>query len=119
MIIGLPDEPPLTRGSQIALDLVLSGGSYFTVRELLQIISLWSLGNLNSYFWDSTNWLDVSLIVLIFYYGILMATGSPGFGDESFRTGVAFTKGILWIAFISFLKSTLVDFAVFVGTCVK
>ena len=34
---------------------------------------------------------------------------------SAFRTGVAFTKGVLWISFISFLKSTLVEFSVFVG----
>jgi hypothetical protein len=35
--------------------------------------------------------------------------------DGTFRTGVTFTQGILWVAIIVFLKSTLVDFAVFVG----
>jgi len=34
---------------------------------------------------------------------------------ESFRTGTALTKGVLWTAVIFFLKSTQVDFAVFLN----
>lgn len=90
------------------------GGAYFLLRELVQIISLWSLGTFKSWFFDSTNWLDMLLIVLVFYFTSAMLDGDQG-SDDTFRTGVAFTKGILWCAVISFLKSTLVDFAVFVG----
>mmetsp|Transcript_12589 Transcript_12589/g.19155 ORF Transcript_12589/g.19155 Transcript_12589/m.19155 type:complete len:867 (-) Transcript_12589:550-3150(-) len=93
---------------------ILLGGSYFMIRELVQVISLWSLGAVQSWLFDTTNWLDMCLIVLVFYYGSAMINDDIG-SDESFRSGVAFTKGILWCAVISFLKSTLVDFAVFVG----
>jgi hypothetical protein len=90
------------------------GAGYFLARELIQIISLWSLGSLSSWFFDATNWLDMSVITLVSYYAILM-TGIAPLGNSEFRSGVAFTKGVLWMAVISFLKSTLVDFAVFVG----
>ena len=97
-----------------ALIVLFIGASYFLLRELIQIISLWSLGSLSSWFFDTTNWLDMSVITLVFYYAIIM-TGFNGIGRDQFRTGVAFTEGVLWMAVIYFLKSTLVDFAVFVG----
>jgi hypothetical protein len=104
---------PLDTGT--ALSLLYIGASYFLVRELVQIISLWSLGSLSAWFWDPTNWLDMSVIILVFYYAVCMTDDSLGISDEAFRTGLAFTKGVLWISFISFLKSTLVEFSVFVG----
>jgi ankyrin repeat protein len=90
------------------------GAGYFLGRELIQIISLISLGSFSSWFADATNWLDMAVITMVLYYAILM-TGLAPIGESEFRSGVAFTKGVLWMAVISFLKSTLVDFAVFVG----
>jgi hypothetical protein len=103
------------KNPEYALALVFIGGAYFLTRELVQIISLWSLGGLSAWFWDSTNWLDVSLVILVFYYAVQMTTGGYAISNDAFRTGVAFTKGMLWINFIYFLKSTLVEFSVFVG----
>jgi hypothetical protein len=57
----------------------------------------------------------MSVIILVFYYAVCMTDDTLGISDEAFRTGLAFTKGVLWISFISFLKSTLVEFSVFVG----
>lgn len=97
------------------LAVLFIGGSYFLLRELVQMISLWSLGTFTSWFTDLSNWLDVTVIFLVFYYSALMKDGTAGVSNDMFRSGVAFTKGVLWCAVISFLKSTLVDFAVFVG----
>ena len=44
-----------------------------------------------------------------------MTNDEWGISNQAFRYGVAFTQGVLWCAVIYFLKSTLVDFAVFVG----
>lgn len=111
------DNPPTSTPSDSIVPLIILfvGGTYFLLRELVQIISLWSLGSVSSWFYDPTNWLDMAVIVLVYYYSILMTNTSWGVSDDSFRTGVALTKGILWCAVIYFLKSTLVDFAVFVG----
>jgi hypothetical protein len=49
----------------------------------------------------------------------MIAFGTPDFGshgDESFRTGVAFTIGALWLIVINFLKSTMLEFSVFYET---
>lgn len=97
------------------LVMLFIGATYFLLRELVQIISLWSLGSVSSWFYDPTNWLDMTVIVLVYYYSILMTNPDFGVSHQSFRSGVAFTKGVLWCAVIYFLKSTLVDFAVFVG----
>ena len=111
------------------LIMLYIGASYFLIRELIQVIALCSLGALTSWFYDTTNWLDMAVITLVFYYSIIMSNPDPdpnaawGLGqtegsDEpgsAFRAGVAFTKGVLWLAVIYFLKSTQVDFAVFLG----
>jgi hypothetical protein len=97
------------------LVITFIGATYFMCRELVQIISLWSLGSTSGWFCDPTNWLDITVIVLVYYYSTLMTNPEFGISDQSFRSGVAFTKGVLWCAVIYFLKSTLVDFAVFVG----
>jgi len=100
----------------VPLIILFISGTYFLLRELVQIISLWSLGSVSSWFYDPTNWLDMSVIVLVYYYSIVMTSYDLGSDDlDVFRSGAAFTKGILWCAVIYFLKSTLVDFAVFVG----
>lgn len=112
---------------KVQLYLLLLGASYFLFREAMQIAALWSLGAVSSWFYDTTNWLDLAVILLVFYYSILMQIivnnvmegeelkESPGVNRESFRAGCAFTKGVLWMAVIFFLKSTSVDFAVFLG----
>lgn len=99
--------------TQGALVILFVGAAYFLMREFVQILSLMSLGSLSSWWVDPANWLDISVIILVTYYGSLMVSGD--FRGSTFRSGVAFTKGILWLAVINFLKSTLVDFAVFVG----
>lgn len=102
-----------------ALFLLYIGASYFLLRELIQVVALWSAGSIASWFSDTTNWLDMAVIILTFYYSVWMTLGSTedetGLGVDTFRAGCAFTKGVLWMAVIYFLKSTQVDFAVFLG----
>lgn len=96
------------------LFLIFVAGAYFLLRELVQIVSLATLGNVGSYFGDMGNWLDVARILLIFYFGGVMFASSP-MSNDAFRSGTAITKGILWMSVISFLKSTQVEFSVFVS----
>jgi hypothetical protein len=111
--IQLGDPGAYENTTQGALVILFCGAAYFLMREFVQILSLMSLGSLSSWWVDPANWLDISVIILVTYYGSLMV--SEDFRGTTFRSGVAFTKGILWLAVINFLKSTLVDFAVFVG----
>eukprot|EP00934_Nitzschia_sp_Nitz4_P004966 Nitzschia sp. Nitz4//scaffold54_size114964//41440//44056//NITZ4_003846-RA/size114964-augustus-gene-0.18-mRNA-1//-1//CDS//3329554336//4956//frame0 len=110
-------NPPDEKDVFGALILLFLGAFYFLARELIQVVALWSLGSLSSWFYDTTNWLDMAVITLVSYYAILMASGDVewGIGKDQFRAGCAFTKGVLWTAVIYFLKSTQVDFAVFLG----
>ena len=98
--------------------------AYFFLRELIQVIASLALGIFGSWLYDTTNWLDVLVIVLVTYYTTAMTLGDPQefkneMGDYDdlggFRTGTALTKGILWMAVVFFLKSTQVDFAVFLN----
>ena len=54
----------------------------------------------------------MAAIVLVYFYSIHIINTTWLISDNSFRSGVAFTKGILCCGMIYFLKSTLVDFAV-------
>lgn len=116
-----PDGPFPTA----ALALMYVGASYFLLRELIQVVALMSLGAVTSWFYDTTNWLDMAVISTVFYYSILITLivknqDDPGVVDlginmQSFRAGIATGKAILWLAVIYFLKSISVDFAVFLG----
>ena len=97
-----------------SLFVVFLGATYFLMREVVQFVSLMSLGKLHNWYTDPANYLDLSVITLVFYYGVTMLSDG-GMSDVSFRSGAAFTQGALWAAIIVYLKSTLVDFAVFVG----
>jgi len=101
--------------SKIPLYLQFAGGAYFLAREMAQVISMIALGIFRKWLLDVTNWLDMVVIFLVFMYGVLMTDPNLGISDEFFRGGVAATQGVLWGAVIIYLKSTLVDFAVFVG----
>jgi len=110
------------------------GATYFLIRETLQLISMISLGAFQSWFLNAMNWFDIIIIGFVFHYcGVMWRRKNElddlgeeimlnDFGkceedsDRDFRTGAALTLGTLWIAFIYFLKSTFLDFAVFVET---
>ena len=89
------------------------GASYFTVREIIQIISLVSLKSFNIYLYDRSNAVNVFFVFLVFFWTVRMNTGS---GDrDSFRVGAAVSTTILWVKLLAYLRNMLIDFAVFVG----
>mmetsp|Transcript_31180 Transcript_31180/g.70515 ORF Transcript_31180/g.70515 Transcript_31180/m.70515 type:complete len:884 (-) Transcript_31180:72-2723(-) len=98
-----------------AIIVILIGGTYFLLRELIQVISLVALGNVSSWVWDMENWLDVMLIFLMFYFSAVMLSMTPLLSPDAFRNGTAITKGIMWMGVISYLKSVQVEFSVFVS----
>lgn len=113
--IDLLYEKDAENTTQIQLFFLFVGATYFLLRELIQIASLVSLGSFMSWFMDFTNWLDVGVIFLVYYYSVLMTNMEWTITNGSFRSGAAFTQGILYVDVIVFLKSTYVDFAVFVN----
>lgn len=106
---------PYPETSTILIIFTMVCGAYFLFREVVQIVSLLALGNFSAWIWDMGNWLDVCVILLVFFFCSIMLTGEPIQSEEVFRSGVAITKGILWMSVISFLKSTQVEFSVFVS----
>ena len=110
------DDEVVEDDTQLAVILLIGGASYFLLREIVQIVSLISLGSFNSYLTDPTNLLDIAVITMVYYFAYIMFGGNdPYLSNEAFRTGCAFTQGILYVDVIVYLKSTYVDFAVFVG----
>lgn len=91
------------------------GAGYFFTRELVQVLSLISLGGLRTWFTDPTNYLDVAVIFSVTYNAIMMENPDFGVSTPSFQSYCVFTKAILWLAVIYYLKSINVQFAVFVG----
>jgi len=98
-----------------AIIVIVVGGTYFLLRELIQVISLVALGNISSWIWDMGNWLDVALIFLMFYFSAVMLSLAPLLSPDAFRNGAAITKGIMWAGVIFYLKSVQVEFSVFVS----
>ena len=86
---------------------------YFSVREIVQALSLASLGLFNTYVSDPSNGLDIIYILLVLFWTIVMNTG--GLPTAAFQTGAALSMAIFWVMILSFLQSILVGFAVFVG----
>ncbi|KAL7482382.1 hypothetical protein ACHAW6_008048 [Cyclotella cf. meneghiniana] len=114
-LFTIGDENVHPPASTATVALMLMCGAYFLLREVVQIVSLVALGNFSAWLWDLGNSLDVAVILLVFFFGSIMLTGEPLVSDEAFRNGAAITKGILWMSVISFLKSTQVEFSVFVS----
>ena len=89
------------------------GALYFFVREVVQLLSCLYLGILSTWVSDMTNWLDVVFIFFVFFWAFVINIGSMDL--ESFRTGTAVSLFVMWMKFLNFLTSLLVEFAVFVS----
>ena len=126
----LADSPQVYNNINSPLVMLYVTAAYFFLREVIQVIASLALSAFGSWLYDTTNWLDVLVIALVTHYTNVMTLGGQYEslsdslngaendnvdGLEGFRTGTALTKGVLWTAVIFFLKSTQVDFAVFLG----
>lgn len=89
------------------------GAFYFLTREITQFISVKEQTSVTAYIGDPENFLNLTFVFLISYYSVLMNTGWGN--DERFQIGCAFTIGISWLQVLAYLKSILIDFAVFVS----
>jgi len=100
------------------LAVLYIGASYFLSREIIQMWSLVFQRQLKTWFFDMSNYLDILSSLLVFFWTFEMQTNIFSEYEninDYFRVGTAITTGILWMLVLSFLKSTLIDFAVFVG----
>lgn len=84
------------------------------MREILDVISMFSLGTPQLWFFNLTSWLVILVIGLIYYYcGAMIRRKEEMDLDDNFRTGAVLTLGVLWIASINFMRKSSLDFALF------
>lgn len=113
----------------VNLAVLFVSAFWILVHEILQIVSLLALG-LKTYFLDFTNYLDVAGVLLGFLFladmmnefGFIGGPRCKGNDDQCeidnlnrFRWVASIVLLLFWYSFLSFLKSTFIDFAVFVG----
>jgi len=77
-------------------------------------MSLVGLGLFKTWLYDSGNWLDVLAVTLVVYWTIQIHSGVVP-DEPAFRAGAAFSLAVFWMSMLYFLKSTIIDFAVFIG----
>ncbi len=86
--------------------------TYFFVREIMQMLSLASMGQFNTWLSNFENWLDTLYIFLVMFWSVVMALEELPL--EVFQPAAALSLAIFWIMILSFLRSMNVAFAVFV-----
>mmetsp|Transcript_36082 Transcript_36082/g.85994 ORF Transcript_36082/g.85994 Transcript_36082/m.85994 type:complete len:799 (+) Transcript_36082:146-2542(+) len=105
--------PDARNVSGALLSPLFIGSVYFFFREVTQMISVRQQTTVIKYLTEPENALNLSFVFLNMYYTILMSTGAGD--DNSFRTGCAFTLGVSYLQVLAYLKSILIEFAVFVS----
>ena len=109
----LNDTDALRSVSPALLSPLYIGAVHFLRREITQMISVRQQGSLLLYVLEPENALNLSFVFLVMYHTVLMHTGM---GDDArFRTGAAFALGTCYLQVLAYLKSILIDFAVFVS----
>ena len=89
------------------------GASYFFLREIINILSLLSLGAIKSWVYDPSSLVNVLYVFVIYFWTSHMTNGS--LNNDAFRTGTAVCIIFIETKFLSYLRNMLTDFAVFAG----
>mmetsp|Transcript_21837 Transcript_21837/g.31624 ORF Transcript_21837/g.31624 Transcript_21837/m.31624 type:complete len:782 (+) Transcript_21837:125-2470(+) len=89
------------------------GAISFTVWELVQILSLKSLGLFNTWLSSSENYIDVVFILIILATTIVMNTGAMELDEFRIFASVSFIVIIGNVVY--FLRSIAIDFAIFIN----
>jgi len=108
-----------TEGYDEYLLCMFIGAGYFALRELIQILSLITLDNFSAWYTDIGNFFDLALIGVTLGAATYMKLNEGYVGDDedttSIQTFFAVVTLFMWMSVLIFLKSTYIDFAVFVG----
>lgn len=105
--------------TNVTIIICFIGTTYFLCRKIAHFVSTMNLGSFRSWLFDLANWFDIAVVSLLYFYCVQMKQRELKDDeialseDYNFRTGVAITGATLWITGVSFLKSTMLDFAVF------
>uniref|UniRef100_A0A7S4MNM5 Ion transport domain-containing protein n=1 Tax=Odontella aurita TaxID=265563 RepID=A0A7S4MNM5_9STRA len=89
------------------------GAAYLILRQITQASSLSAARLFKAWFWYPWNWLNIANICLVFSSATVMHKGT-GEG-EHIRGLLIATGGILWLQLAAFLRTTRLEFAVFVS----
>uniref|UniRef100_A0A7S1ZZQ5 Ion transport domain-containing protein n=1 Tax=Ditylum brightwellii TaxID=49249 RepID=A0A7S1ZZQ5_9STRA len=95
------------------LSVLYIGAIYFTIWEILQMLSLHSLGLFNTWLSSSENYIDVVFILIILATTIVMNTGAMELDDFRIFASVSFIVIIGNVVY--FLRSIQIDFAIFIN----
>lgn len=89
------------------------GATYFFLREVINFLSLLSMGALRSWAYEPSSWLNLLYVLVIYFWTFTMTFGflSP----VEFRTGASLSTIFIWTKFLSYLRNMMIDFAVFAG----
>ena len=87
------------------------GAFYFLVREIVQGISLVSLGAFRIYIQDVSNWINILYIGLLVMWATLIMFG--GSSNLFFRSGTSLSVLILFLNLLAYLRNVYIDFAIF------
>merc|ERR1719253_1861161 len=95
------------------LVMLYLSASWFLFREILQASSLMTMGLISTWITDPDNWLDLVYISIIYTWTSVMAT--QALDDVFFQRCSAILVLVYTWKLLSFLKSILFGFAVFIG----
>ena len=105
-----PEDPSI----EMKLLYPLYGGvSYFLLREIINFLSLLSLGALRSWAIEPGTWLNILYVVLVYFWTYQMRMGT--LDNNVFRYGAAISFVVLWTKFLAYLRNMMIEFAVFIG----
>lgn len=99
--------------------VVITGGIYYFIREVMQAYSFYSIGYFTTWLSDPTEHLDILCVLVMLVWPSLMLTQSVNKESsialrELFRTSSTFAAGSLFLLVFSLLKRISFNFAVFV-----
>jgi len=99
---------------QLKIALLFLGAAYFSFREFLQMISLITIDSFSSWYSDSQNMIDTVLILLVIFSALILNESITGFNEYDVRIIFSVTTAVLYLSVLAFLRSTMMEFAVFV-----
>lgn len=112
------DDKECTKTAKLEVWCLLVVGIYFVMREIMQVISLITLGIFQNWYHDVMNYLDVSFIILILILTVKMLAceDHKAYDDKAeFRILSVITTSLLFVILISYIRSFFLTFSVFIN----
>jgi hypothetical protein len=104
----------LSGGAFVGLIALLGAATYFTFREVWQMLTMRKMGLLEEYFSDTWNLIDIAASVFCFIMVLLSLCGEGVRRSEFFRIAASFTSISIWLKFLGRLSAFNKRLATFV-----